>query len=118
MKYVALLILIVFTAAHVSASEYTGTIQTSITETSSLQGTVISPSTTSGGGGGGGGGGGTRTVQVTQTATSDTNGDSKVDVLDFVALMSGWGTKNTNSDINKDGIVDIQDFVTLMANWK
>lgn len=66
------------------------------------------------GGGGGGGGSG-----VSMFSKGDSNGDNKVNILDFVALMANWGqTGSTNiADFNRDGKVDIADFVILMANW-
>ncbi len=75
--------------------------------------------TTSGGGGGGGGGGSLGGGSRSTLAKADANGDGKVDILDFVALMANWGKTNTGNpaDFNKDGRVDILDFVLLMATW-
>jgi hypothetical protein len=78
----------------------------------------ITPPTTvtvnnSGGGGGGGG------SSVSMFSKGDSNGDNKVNILDFVALMANWGQTGSGNlaDFNSDGKVDIIDFVTLMANW-
>ena len=78
------------------------------------------------GGGGGGGGGYSYTPPVTSTSTLsataqkvDTNKDNKVDVLDFVTLMAGWGKTGSgiSADFNGDSRVDVLDFVMLMVNW-
>lgn len=65
-------------------------------------------------GGGGGGGGGF----ITPVA-GDTNGDRRVNVLDFNALLALWGRAGNGlaPDMNRDGKIDIFDFNILMANW-
>ena len=73
-------------------------------------------------GGGGGGGGGSSGAAAGSSALfgrGDSNGDSKINILDFVALMANWGNTGTGNiaDFNSDGKVDIMDFVILMANW-
>lgn len=82
-------------------------------------------------GGGGGGGGSITSTATTNTLTTtvsaltdaqkkaDVNGDSKVDFLDFNALMVYWGEVGANitGDFNNDGVVDFLDFNMLMVNW-
>lgn len=71
-----------------------------------------------------GGGGGapeppTQTVQQTVRQRTDVNGDNKINILDFNALMINWGKTVTNNvaDFNNDGKVDIIDFNALMIYW-
>jgi hypothetical protein len=74
-----------------------------------------------------GSGGGSTTVATTTTTPIvsvvtnkfDTNKDSKVDILDFNALMTNWGKNETGNvaDFNGDNKVDILDFNSLMINW-
>ncbi len=50
----------------------------------------------------------------------DTDGNGQVDVIDFLALLSAWGTDDALYDIapdGGDGIVDTLDFLALLANW-
>ena len=87
----------------------------------SLPDTVV-PVTPPSSGGGGGGGGGNYYVPTTPEDTAspaDSNGDEKVDILDFVVLMANWGEEDSGNkaDFNGDGKVDILDFVSLMAHW-
>jgi hypothetical protein len=80
-----------------------------------INNTPVAPANSSGGGGGGGVSNGSPSYG---THNVDTNGDGKVDVLDFVTLMAEWGkTGNNIADFNGDGKVDILDFVLLMASW-
>ncbi|MFH1694623.1 MAG: immunoglobulin-like domain-containing protein [Patescibacteria group bacterium] len=67
----------------------------------------------------GGGGGGSSNTSSSNSGKGDVNGDSKVDVLDFNALMIQWGKtgSNNSADFNNDGVVDILDFNYLMINW-
>ena len=53
------------------------------------------------------------------TQRVDVNNDGRINILDFVSLMSNWGRTQSNNiaDFNSDGRVDILDFVLLMANW-
>lgn len=51
------------------------------------------------------------------TLKGDTNGDGRVNILDFVTLMADWGKTSGPADFNRDGRVDILDFVILMSNW-
>jgi uncharacterized membrane protein YgcG len=85
---------------------------------------ATSGGSTTGGGGGGGGGRGSSSGGYTYTLSAqakriDTNNDGKINILEFVALMSGWGKTGSGiaGDFNADGRVDILDFVLLMANW-
>lgn len=74
---------------------------------------TVSAQTGYGGGGGGGGGG-----FITQLA-GDANGDRRVNILDFNALLAAWGRTGGGlaSDMNRDGVIDIFDFNILLANW-
>ena len=83
----------------------------------------ITPPTTvpppSGGGQGGGGvpfSGGSSSVTFSM---GDSNGDHRINILDFVTLMANWGQTGSGNlaDFNGDERVDILDFVLLMANW-
>jgi len=72
----------------------------------------------------GGGGGGpsiiTPTSPLSEAAQAvDTNGDSKIDILDFNSLMVNWGkTESGNlADFDANGTVDIFDFNLLMIYW-
>src|SRR3989344_3735866 len=49
----------------------------------------------------------------------NSNGDGKVDVLDFNTLVTNWGATGSgnSADFNSDGTVDILDFNILMNNW-
>lgn len=88
------------------------------------------------GGGGGGGGGGTASIAtnnpvvttvtpvVTTSLTAeqkayDTNNDSKIDVMDFNALMVHWGETGSSvvADFDGNGVVDVFDFNSLMVHW-
>ncbi len=84
-------------------------------------GTVVQNSVSGGGGGGGGSGGssGGSAGSSPLFGRGDSNGDGKINILDFVALMANWGNTGTGNiaDFNSDGKVDIMDFVILMANW-
>ncbi|MCW5943807.1 MAG: hypothetical protein KIS66_16365 [Fimbriimonadaceae bacterium] len=52
----------------------------------------------------------------------DVNGDNTVNIADFIALRSAFGTSpggvgwNPGADLNEDGSVNIADFVVLRAN--
>lgn len=63
---------------------------------------------------GGGGGGGF----ITPLA-GDSNGDRRVNILDFNALLALWGRTGGGlaPDMNRDGVIDIFDFNILIANW-
>lgn len=73
--------------------------------------------------GGGGGGSSTNTITTTALTTEqkpyDANNDSKIDVLDFNALMVHWGEKGTTvvADFDGNGSVDVFDFNALMVHW-
>lgn len=77
------------------------------------------------GGGSSGGGGGSYTPPIDESGLSDekkvfdTNGDDKVDILDFNSLMANWGTteQNNPADFDGNGTVDIFDFNLLMIYW-
>ena len=119
-----------------SGATYSSPISVSSSETiraiACLGTTAISPvgvfayginiSTPSSGGGGGGGGGGGAIASVVTTPTSvpvgDINGDGKVDVLDFNALLVQWGKTGASlsADLNHDGVVDIFDFNLLISH--
>ncbi len=74
---------------------------------------VIPPST-----GGGGGGGGGNITPPAAPIIGDSDGNGKVDIIDFALMMSNWGKNGINvSDLNNDSKVDIIDFALLMAHW-
>lgn len=70
-------------------------------------------------GGGGGGGGVVANTNLIGGIVGDTNGDGKVDILDFNAMMMQWDRTGANlsADLDHDGKVDILDFNLLMIHW-
>jgi hypothetical protein len=44
-------------------------------------------------------------------------GIDKVNIYDFSALLSFWGTNNYSTDFNGDGTTDIYDFSDMLLNW-
>lgn len=120
-------------STNVFASEFLGNMPFS--DFATLSGVVVVPpppppsegGNTGGNGGGGGntggGGGGGNTAANTSALTAaqkpyDTNGDDRIDVLDFNALMVHWGEKgNVVGDFDKNGVVDVFDFNALMVHW-
>ena len=64
----------------------------------------------------GGGGGG---IIFISPANGNTNGDSRVDIIDFNTLLVQWGLTGPGhtADFNSDGVVDILDFNILLINW-
>jgi len=80
---------------------------------------IVAPSPPSGGGGGGGGGWTPTATLSVAAQKADTNNDSKIDILDFNALMVNWGSTSFGNaaDFNNDGKVDIFDFNYLMIYW-
>jgi len=67
----------------------------------------------------GGGGGSLPAAKQQILLKGDTNGDGRVDILDFNKLMVQWGMKGISlvADLNKDGVVDLLDFNRLLINW-
>lgn len=55
----------------------------------------------------------------TEILPGDTNGDSKVDILDYRILKSDFGScgENLSSDFNNDGCVNLEDFAILRGNF-
>jgi hypothetical protein len=47
----------------------------------------------------------------------DSNGDGKVNLVDFSIMLSSWGTNDERVDLNKDGTVNLADFSILLFNW-
>lgn len=49
----------------------------------------------------------------------DTNGDDKIDILDFNSLVINWGKTGSGNvaDFDNNGTVDIFDFNLLMTYW-
>ena len=49
----------------------------------------------------------------------DTNGDDKIDILDFNSLVVNWGSTESGNtaDFDNNGTVDIFDFNLLMTYW-
>lgn len=50
-------------------------------------------------------------------ATTDINGDDKVNLTDFSIFLLGWNTADVRSDFNQDGKVNLADFSILLFNW-
>jgi hypothetical protein len=84
------------------------------------------PPPSSGGGGGGSIMGITTTTPTTALSSLtaeqkayDANNDSRIDVLDFNALIVHWGEAGANvvADFDKNGVVDVLDFNALMVHW-
>lgn len=88
---------------------------TATTTATTTETTTTTGGNTSGGNNGGGGGGNRSTTSL----KGDANKDGKVDILDFVILMSQWNRNGSalSADFTTDGRVDILDFVILMASW-
>jgi hypothetical protein len=53
------------------------------------------------------------------TCTGDITGDAVVDIQDFIAFNSAFGTvcEDCAEDLNGDGVVDTQDFLILNSNY-
>lgn len=82
--------------------------------------TTPTPTSTPAPGGGGASTPSTPTSPLSAAAQKvDANGDGKIDVLDFNALMVAWGSEGANltTDFNGDGKVDILDFNLIMVHW-
>jgi hypothetical protein len=48
----------------------------------------------------------------------DLNGDTAVDVIDFLDLLSSWGVNPGHpADFDGDGFVAVTDFLELLAHW-
>ena len=47
----------------------------------------------------------------------DINKDGSVDILDYIALSSAFGTNNPAADLNGDGVVNILDYMILSYNF-
>ncbi len=50
--------------------------------------------------------------------TADVTGDSVVDVLDLLAILSAWGAGSGPEDINGDGVVDVLDLLEVLSAWE
>jgi hypothetical protein len=61
-------------------------------------------------------GGGT---QTTTSKPGDTNGDGKVDIYDYSAVVRDFGKKGSgiSGDVDRDGDVDIFDYSAVVANF-
>ena len=46
---------------------------------------------------------------------SDLDGDGVVGILDFLFLLSQWGTPG--GDVDGDGTTGVSDFLALLGNW-
>ena len=95
------------------------TINENLNFTTQTQTVTQQPVVSSGGGGGGGGGSSYTPPVIPTTIKGDSNGDDKVDILDFNALLIQWGKTGSNltADFDKNGVVDIFDFNLLLINW-
>lgn len=80
---------------------------------------VINTSSTPAPSSGGGGGGSVTPPATTNPLIGDINGDGKVDILDFNALLVQWGMTGSNltADLDNNGKVDILDFNILIIHW-
>lgn len=50
-------------------------------------------------------------------STSDLNGDSRINLVDFSIFLLGWGTDNPRSDFNGDGTTNLADFSIMLFGW-
>ena len=50
-------------------------------------------------------------------ASTDINGDNKVNLVDFSIFLTTWGTDDIRNDFNGDGTVNLADFSILLFNW-
>lgn len=58
------------------------------------------------------------TCSGTESDCADINGDGMVDIIDFIAFNSAFGTLcDCPEDLNGDGIVDIEDFLDLNSQF-
>jgi hypothetical protein len=51
------------------------------------------------------------------TGSSDLNGDSKVNLVDFSIFLLKWNSDDIQSDFNGDGTVNLGDFSIMLFNW-
>ena len=56
-------------------------------------------------------------VQITNTTTSDLNGDGKVTLTDVSMFMSAWTNRNRIYDFNDDAKMSFRDFSILLASY-
>lgn len=56
-------------------------------------------------------------LPTTVFASTDLNGDNKVNIKDLSLIAKTWGTNNPTGDVNEDGIVDILDLSLLAKDW-
>lgn len=64
--------------------------------------------------------GGTVTVPQVTLRGGNINGDTRIDILDLVAVGAQFGSTNPNpptADVNGDGVVDIMDIVLVAKNF-
>ncbi len=99
---------------------YLGTLTSEKSATSALVTIDTTAPSTGGSGGGGGGGGSVITTQNNTSVIGDINGDGKVNILDFNALLVQWGKTGTNlsADLNHDDVVNILDFNMFIIHLK
>ncbi len=48
---------------------------------------------------------------------ADVNGDSQVNVVDLLAIISFWGTNNDSADVDGDGVVAVGDLLAVINAW-
>ena len=48
---------------------------------------------------------------------ADVNGDSQVNVVDLLAIISLWGTNNESADVDNDGVVAVGDLLAVINAW-
>lgn len=54
----------------------------------------------------------------TPACPTDLNGDSVVDVIDLLAVLSAWGScEDCPEDFNADGMVNVIDLLELLGGW-
>ncbi len=50
-------------------------------------------------------------------ASSDINGDKKINLVDFSIFLLSWGTDDPKADFNDDGAVNLADFSIMLFAW-
>lgn len=50
-------------------------------------------------------------------ASSDLNGDKKVNLVDFSIFLISWNTSDIRTDFNHDGTTNLADFSILLFDW-
>lgn len=57
-------------------------------------------------------------LETTSPCPSDINGDSAVNVLDLLDMLTAWGPNpGHDADLNNDGLVNVLDLLLLLNDW-